>query len=425
MTGSYREAISRLKGRGRFGELGLTRMERLMASLGNPQDALWTAHLAGTNGKGSTAAFVESIWRRAGFRVGLYTSPHLFDWRERIQIDRRWISEGDLLRHLATIEATVGQEGDPITEFEAWTALAFLAFRQEAVQRAVIETGLGGRLDATNVLARPQVTAVVTVGLDHVERLGPDLASIAFEKASIAKRDVPMVMGRLPEEALTVALETAEKAGAPVFRLGKEFWVEPGHQGSLTFDGLGRRIHARPGLLGAHQTDNAALAIAMALLADPDIPDATIEAGIREARWPGRVEEVGEEPAVILDGAKNPLGMTALRKALEERYPGRRIRLVFGCLKERDPSALLWPLQDLVERLALFPLTDERALPEEGLVEAARSVGLSGEVLRTPEEAARFLLATPRDQVGVAAGSFYLVGPVRLALGLPDGRNGG
>ncbi len=411
---SVRSTIRRLHSRGRFGELGLERMERLMANLGQPQDAVPAIHVAGTNGKGSTAAMVEAVWRQAGFRTGLYTSPHLVDWRERIQVSGQRISPRLLAEHLATVERALGQEQDPLTEFEAWTAVAFMHFRHRQVHRAAIEVGLGGRLDATNVLHRPRAAAIVTIGLDHVQRLGGTLDAIAWEKAGVAKAGVPLVVGWLPPQALHVVQERAAQVGAPVILAGRDFTYS-GHGAQWQFAGLGRRVRAALSLSGTYQAENAAVATALLVLADPDLGPDQIRSGLEVARWPGRMERVSERPQVWLDGAKNPLGTQALRRHLDQVAAGKGVRLVFGCLDERDPAALLAPLADRVEELMLVPIHDARALPSAQLVAAAQTLGLKGR-LGTLGQAARFLLETPDSQVGVGTGSFYLVGPLRRLI---------
>lgn len=413
MNEAYREAVRRIRSRGRFGALGLERMERAVAALGHPERVFRIAHVAGTNGKGSTAAFLESILRQAGHRVGLYTSPHLFDWRERIQVDREWIPEDDVTRHLATIEAVQADAGDPLTEFEIWTLMALLALGEAEVDVAVLEVGLGGRLDATNVV-QPDVCAITTVGLDHVDRLGPDIASIAFEKAGILKPGVPAVVGDLVPEALAVVEERAHKLGSPLTRLGHEIVVVPrGEAHALA--AFGSTVVLRPSLPGRHQVDNAAVASAMALMLEPGLSSSAIEAGVSHCRLPGRLQVLQGEPPVVVDAAKNVMGMHALRSHLDREYPGMRVRLLFGCLAERDPSALLEPVIGRVGSIAVHALDDERALPLEVLVRAVEGFGLVPDVLATIDDCRVFLARTEGGEVGVATGSFYLVGPLIAA----------
>lgn len=413
MNEAYRTAVTRIRSRGRFGSLGLERMERIAAAMGHPERAFRIAHIAGTNGKGSTAAFLESILRHAGHRVGLYTSPHVVDWRERIQVDRAWITESDVIRHLAAIERAQGEGGDPLTEFEIWTLMAFLAFREAEVDIAVVEVGLGGRLDATNIV-RPDACAITTVGLDHVERLGPDIPSIAFEKAGILKPGVPAVLGPLVPEALAVVTRRASQVGAPLLRLGHEIALVP-HGKGQALEARGVRIALEPSLAGDHQVGNAAVASAMALILEPEVPPALIEEGVAQCRLPGRLEVLQKSPPVVADAAKNLMGMQALRAYLDREYPSLGVRLLFGCLGERDPAALLGPLAGRVTRLAVHALDDERALPMEDLVVAAAQVGLVAEEVATTEECLAFLSATGQGEIGVAAGSFYLVGPLITA----------
>lgn len=413
MNEAYRRAVERIRSRGRFGSLGLGRMERVAAALGHPERAFRTAHIAGTNGKGSTAAFLENILRQSGHRVGLYTSPHVVDWRERVQVDREWIAEADVIRHLAAIEGAQGEAGDPLTEFEIWTLMAFLAFREAEVDIAVVEVGLGGRLDATNIVT-PDACAITTVSLDHVERLGPDIPSIAFEKAGILKPGVPAVLGSLVPEALAVVTRRAHEVGAPLLRLGHEIALVP-HGKGQALEALGTRVVLEPSLSGRHQVDNAAVAATMALLLEPGVRPAAIEAGVSQCRLSGRLEVLQKSPPVVADAAKNVMGMQALGAYLDREYPSLGVRLLFGCLGERNPAALLEPLAGRVTRLAVHALDDGRALPMEDLVAAAAQVGLVPEEAPTIEECLAFLGATGKGEVGVAAGSFYLVGPLIAA----------
>jgi dihydrofolate synthase/folylpolyglutamate synthase len=401
------EALAYIAARGRFGELGLSRIRRLLGALGHPEERYRVAHIAGTNGKGSTAAFLAAMLQAAGERVGLYTSPHLVDPLERIQVDGVPITGAELAHLLAMcLDGPLIGEEDPATEFELWTALAFLAFAERGVTTAVVEVGLGGRFDATNAIARPQVTAITSIGFDHMDRLGDTLGAIAREKAGILKPGVPAVVGALPEEALAVVLEAAAGRGVPLLRQGVDFEATGGfREGAwwLSYRRGGTVREYRLGLLGPHQVGNAALARAMAEVLG--VPEEAAAQGLAQAHWPGRFD-LRRGGRLILDGAHNPDGMAVLAETLAAMYPGERLRVVFGCLRDREPEELLRPLAPHIGQLLLVDAPSERGFRAEEL-EARLGRGTA-----TTLAAA---LAEGAEVRTLVTGSLYLVGEA-LAL---------
>lgn len=407
--------------------MGLERIERACAALGTPQGRYPSAIVAGTNGKGSTCAFLAAILEAAGMRVGLYTSPHLVSFRERIRIGGEPISSAALERagtRLLQAWPAFGRPGDPegLTYFEAATALAFEAFADASVDFAILEVGLGGRLDATNVSGKRLVAAALTrIGLDHKEYLGSTLEEIAKEKAAVARPGVPLVVGPQRPEALAALRAHAEGIGAPV--------VEPpalsGIEGALSYRGPGAPIEGiRLGLRGIHQHENAATAVAAArtigdVLSDDRI-EAAIAAGLASARWPGRMEVVSEGPLIVLDGAHNPDGAIALASSFATCWPDVRPQLVFGVLDDKDRLPMMRALFPVAAGVHLVAPPSPRAVPPGAVAEEARRDGLGGipiERCRDVGEAiAAAREAAGRDGAVLICGSLYLVGAARAIL---------
>jgi dihydrofolate synthase/folylpolyglutamate synthase len=314
----YERILERLFALRRFGvRPGLGAIEAALERLGHPERAFPAVHVAGTNGKGSTAAICEAILRADGRRVGLYTSPHLSRFTERVRIDGAEISRAEITGFVDEAFAA----GPELTFFEVVTAAAFLALARAKVEIAVVEVGLGGRLDATNALARPLVSIITNVALDHTEILGETTAAIAAEKAGILRVGVPGVIGLVDPDAAAVIAARGAKVDTPLSWLGRDF-----------------ALGAAPTLLGAHQARNAAIAEA-ALLRLPEAlrpSGSAIARGLAEARWPGRLERLTDD--LIVDGAHNPDGAAALAAALPVLAAGRPIHLVLGTVEEKDAA---------------------------------------------------------------------------------------
>lgn len=397
--------------------LGLERVSAALERLGRPDHAYRSLQVAGTNGKGSTCAFLARLLRESGRRVGLYTSPHLVHPNERIQVDGEAISDAEFgvaLREVFLRCPEALEEPPSLTYFEVGTLAALVHFQRAGVEVAVLETGLGGRLDATTA-ARVEVTAIATIALDHTPLLGTTLGEIAREKAGILREGVPVAVLRQPPEAEAVLSRCAAERGAPLYREGEHF----GLTAAGCFRGLGRTVEGlRPGLRGAHQRRNAALAIATALLFDPSLSDDALRRGLSQTRWPGRFEQVETGPDLILDGAHNPEGAAALRAALAAEYPGRRVHLVFGVLADKDHTRVRAALFPGCASIHLCPVPSPRSLPPEAsVVEARRHSGVvrCHATWQQALEAARQGAAS--DEVIVCAGSLFLIGAVRAELG--------
>ncbi|MSP60627.1 MAG: bifunctional folylpolyglutamate synthase/dihydrofolate synthase [Myxococcales bacterium] len=409
----YARALGRLQALARFGvRPGLAAIARVLAALGHPERGVPALHIAGTNGKGSTAAFAEALLRAAGARTGLYTSPHLSRFTERIRIGGTEVGPGHTADLIERVLAAPG--GDQLTFFEVATAAAFACFAEERVDLAVIEVGLGGRYDATSCCA-PFATVVTGIGLDHTAQLGATTAAIAVEKVGIARPGVPLCAGPLDQAAGAVVEEGARTIGAPLYRFGVDFTVAAESDRIAYLGPGGPLADARIALPGAHQARNAALALAATSFAPRFAPDeAARREGLGNVRWPGRLERVA--PDLILDGAHNPDGAVALAAALvAEVGPrgGRRLVLLVGALADKDARGLLAPLLPLAARVVCTRPDSPRALAASELAAqvAALAPALPVESVQAPAEA----LACARRGGGlvVACGSLLLVGELR------------
>jgi dihydrofolate synthase/folylpolyglutamate synthase len=398
--------------------LGLERMQEALDELGHPELRLLSVQIAGTNGKGSSCAFLDSILRAAGHRVGLYTSPHLVDVNERIQVDGIAIDDATLgARVLEVLRRSPAACG--ATYFELGTLVAFEHFARSAVEVAVLEVGLGGRLDATTC-ARPRLTAVTRVGLDHTELLGETLTAIAREKGGIFRSQVPAVVAEQPPEALVALEAAAAAAGAPLVLEDRDFNLE----GSGRYLGEGWELDGlRLGLQGEHQRHNAALAITCARLLGRQgiaVNERAVRTGLAEVRWPGRLEQVSGRPPLLLDGAHNEDGVTVLRAALDAPpFAGRPVHLVFGVVADKRVGPMLERLLPRCHSASLTPLPTPRSLDPAGYLDQARSLCPRVDVFATLADAlnAARARATTDDGWMVVAGSLYLVGAVKALLG--------
>jgi dihydrofolate synthase / folylpolyglutamate synthase len=382
---------------------GLERVERALDALGHPERRYAVLHVAGTNGKGSTCAMAAAALEAAGHRVGLYTSPHLVSFSERIQVDGAPIDDGALGALVHEIRAAcpwhdAGPEAERLTYFEFATMAGLLHFAHRQVEVAVVEVGLGGRFDATNAVV-PKVAAVARIGLDHTQLLGETVEQIAFEKAGIFKRGVPAVVhAQQPPGALEKLRAEAQRKGAP-------FVVAPAdYRGTIA-------------LAGPHQRGNAALAqAALRELARAGVAlsDDAISRGIATARWPGRLEEIG---GVLLDGAHNPDGAAALAAALRTLHPGRPVELVFGVLSDKDHAGMLAALYGAVRRIHTVAPATTRARPAAEVRALARSRGIDADLHASVGEALTCARRAAADGALVCvAGSLYLVGEARALL---------
>ncbi len=383
----YSQILSYLFGLQRFGiKLGLANITALLENMGNPHAHFAAVHIGGSNGKGSTAAFVSSILQQAGLRVGLYTSPHLVDFSERIQVNGSPISQDrvvELTRRIRDVAEKMARNGKlwietdqvslpagfdaaqaTITFFEFTTAMAFLYFQEKKVDIAVVEVGMGGRLDATNVID-PLASIITCISIEHAEYLGKTLKKIAGEKAGIIKAGRPLFTAAHQPQVRAVFEEKCRELHSPFYVWGKDFRGRKQGTGSMVFQGRQYRWpDLQIGLAGIHQLRNASLALAaIESLIEKGwaIEETHIRRGLKETRWPGRLELIGRNPRVLLDGAHNPGATGVLRKALKGNFPRRRILLVLGIMGDKDISRMMAHLVPLADQVILTQPRMERA----------------------------------------------------------------
>jgi dihydrofolate synthase/folylpolyglutamate synthase len=360
---------------------------------------------------------LEACLRAAGYRTGLYTSPHLIDFSERIRIEGRTIPHETVVGMVAELRAALAAAGIALTHFEFTTLLAFEWFARVGIDVGVIEVGLGGRLDATN-LVRPVATAITSIALDHEAYLGTDLATIAAEKAGILKAGIPLALGRVPSEAERVILARAEEVGAPVMRLGPDPLLEPRPEG-LAFRAAGVSWEGlRVALPGAFQRDNAAVALMTLALVRERFPLDTeaVQTGLATVCWPGRLARVRERPLVLLDGAHNPAGVATLVRELPAEIGDRPIVLVFAAMADKDWQGMLRPLLPKVRRVVVTRVGRRGAEPRA--LAAALGARVPIEAVDEPRAALRAALdqAEVNDAV-VVTGSLFLVGEAYAEFG--------
>jgi len=413
----YQQSLAYLYGLQRFGiKLGLENIRRLLERLGHPERAFAIVHVGGTNGKGSACACLAEILRLAGYSTGLYTSPHLHSFTERIRVNGLAVDETELAA--LTDEVRACCDDIPATFFEFTTALALLYFQRQGVECAVLEVGMGGRLDATNAV-QPQVSVISTICLDHQQHLGATLSNIAAEKAGIIKPDTPLVIGRQPQAALEVLLQTAHQLNVPVWAAGRDFKVEAGEEG-FVFHAPGLFLpDLKPKLPGRHQYDNCALALAAALRLREKgwhLSDTVLREGVAQVSWPGRLEWFAAVPGVLLDGAHNEGGAQVLARYLAE-LPSRKIHWVVGMKGDKNPAAIMQPLLPMVSNVYCTVPPVEDGVPTAALAALAGSAGCAAQIFETPREAVQAALAARRaDDLILVAGSLFLVAAVREFL---------
>ena len=464
----YREALEYLESFQRFGiRLGLRNIRRLLKLLGNPQERLRVIHIGGTNGKGSVGAFLFYILREAGYKVGLYTSPHLIDFRERIRISNRLISKKELtvlvkkISHLISPpslreagRAHISHPNLQPTFFEITTALALKYFADQRVDFAILEVGMGGRLDATNI-TRPLVSIITNVDFEHTEHLGKSLRRIAYEKCGIIKEQIPVITAESKKEALEVIEETCRRKKARLYRVGREIRIDPRssildpcliqHPASsprpsrwagqgiqhlrnqeFNYQGIYEKYdNLKISLLGKHQLLNAACVLGAIELLQPQISITKnqIRKGLTKTTWPGRLEIVklrtqnSELRTVILDGAHNVTGAKALKKAIGDCFNYGRLILVLGILKDKDIKGIVAQLAPLASRIIITrPQTPRAAEPEEIAMIAKEYPG-SIVIKRKVSQAIRQAISYAKSEdIILITGSLYTVGEAKKAL---------
>jgi dihydrofolate synthase/folylpolyglutamate synthase len=414
---TYSEAVQFLYGLRLFGaKFGLENTFKLAALAGNLQDRLRFIHVAGTNGKGSTCAMLESIYRAAGLRVGLYTSPHLVAFGERIQVNRKPVAEADVVRLVEEILPWLKEfsaDHHP-TFFEVVTVMALRWFAEQKCDLVIWETGLGGRLDATNIVT-PLASVITNIQFDHQRWLGESLDQIAAEKAGVIKPGVPVVTGAEEPQALAVIQETALQQRSPLAL------VTPAHTQHPPLDNL------KLPLLGWHQRMNAAVALATVHALQTKLPVSAdaIRSGLTSVRWPGRMQLVERAGGrrVLLDGAHNSAGTTSLRAALEEHFPGVRPAFILGIMADKDWDLMCEILAPLAAKIFCVPVHSERTAEPGKLREACRRTNPDVQV-DTCSSLVEALARTQTEPFTVVAGSLYLIGEAMELLHVTAAPNG-
>jgi dihydrofolate synthase / folylpolyglutamate synthase len=419
----YSETYDFLCSLERFGILlGLENITRLLDSIGNPQKSFPVVHVAGSNGKGSTASFIASALIEAGYKTALYTSPHLNDFRERIRIDGAMVSMEEVV--LSTRKIREVYDPEHTTFFEFTTAVAFDIMARAKPDIGVIEVGLGGRLDATNTV-NPLVTVITDISREHEDYLGEGIESVAREKAGIIKNGVPLVTGATRAEARKVILGTARAGNAPVREFGKDFMGKRTALDAFTYSSRDLTLETLYlGMAGGHQIKNGSLACAVLeelRTIGYRISDRAITEGLRKTSFPGRFELVRSGPDTIIDGAHTPESMRLLKSTLKRHYPGVRPFMLLGMLKEKNYEEMIGILVPMAREVVCVRPQGDRAMDPEDLADHVKRYGIPAQVsedivmgLRMLEERAS------ENDVILAAGSLYMIGPVRRACGLKD-----
>jgi len=421
---TYQQALDYLNSREGLGSrLGLGRMERLLAALGSPEKSMHYVHVAGTNGKGSTSAHLAAMLQENGYTTGLYTSPYIETFCERIRVNGENIPEEEVGRLMGIIKAVVDtMADDPPTVFEIMTAMGFLYFHVRGVELAVLEVGMGGRFDATNVII-PDVCVITPIAYDHMEILGDTLAKIAFEKAGILKPGVPVVFAGQVPEAMETLTAQAERNGAKILAYGRDFSAE-GISSSLSGQRFAYRdengsLDIEMTLLGAHQIENASVAYkTMGVLKEQGyrVETEACLRGMKQTRWPARFEVLHLDPVIILDGSHNLAGMQTLYNGIREYLPGQKVNMVIGVLKDKAFADMVTCIAPLVQECRVLPVNSyaSRNMNPSVLVEEFHKHGVPAAAAGTIREALSSF--TKPDSATVVCGSLYLAGEVRPYL---------
>lgn len=453
---NYDETIRYLYSLRKHGiKFGLQNINKLLSALHNPHKSFLAVHVGGTNGKGSTSAIIASVLQTAGFTVGLFTSPHLISFTERIRVNGEEITENDVINIAAEIRdiASGFDEFSP-TFFEVVTAIAMLHFKGKEIDIAVMEVGMGGRLDATNIIM-PEVSVITNIGYDHKEFLGDTLGEIAREKAGIIKEDVPVVISYQDREALDVIKMTADEKHADLFLYGRDFSsvLKSENVSGLCFDYRGSDSFAIHDLIlplrGEHQMQNASLAIKAvglinersSILTSPLVAEGEgdrvshneywvqcIREGLKNVRWPGRLEYIQEDPPILIDAAHNPAAADALARALKRSFleTYKKIIIILGIMADKDIKGIMEPLLPLASEVILTAPSYSRAASPEHLADIAHSLGFSDlRIAPTVKDAIKLAIRksynsspiTHHSPLVLITGSFYTIGEAKEALG--------
>ncbi|HIC90459.1 MAG TPA: bifunctional folylpolyglutamate synthase/dihydrofolate synthase [Syntrophaceae bacterium] len=419
---SYLNSVNYLYDLQKFGiKLGLKNILSILKHLDNPHEHVRTVHIAGTNGKGSIAAMLSSILIKAGYKVGLYTSPHLVSFRERIKLNEKPISKIEVIRLVEEIKTKIDTHTSP-TFFEFTTAMAMLHFAKSSVDIAILETGMGGRLDATNVVT-PLVTIISNVSLEHKDYLGNTLKAITNEKAGIIKRGIEVITAERKPNVLAVIKGCCKKNSSPLFRVGEDIRKRRVNNKNNRFHYLGmdrQLFNLEVGLKGEHQVVNGVTALgAVEILIRKgyEVPESAIYQGLKEVNWPGRLEVIGENPTVVLDGAHNPVAATCLRQALLNEFSFHSLILVMGIMRDKDIKGMFKRLIPIADKVILTKPAYERAADPHYLYELGAFYQKDMIINQSVDEAVKLALSMAHEHDLICiTGSLYTVGEARKYL---------
>ncbi len=424
---AYQKSLDYLYGLEKFGMIfDLTQVERILEAIENPHREIQAIHIGGTNGKGSTAAMMASILQKEGYRVGLYTSPHLIRFTERIKVNGKEIEKEEVAALTEWMGERIGEANitSPFTFFDFTTAMALYYFKQKMVDLAVLEVGLGGRLDSTNVVD-PLLSIITNISKDHEAYLGKSILKIAGEKAGIIKKGRPLITAATQPHVLHLFSKICREKGSLYFRVGKEFrYVQSGER-NFDYEGIHRKLWGVSlNLWGFHQIINATTALgAMEVLEELGYPvshDAMMD-GLKEVEWPGRLEIICPSPRVVLDGAHNPAGALVLKESLEKELRYDHLILLIGVMKDKDIESILHLLAPLADRIILTRPNNDRAAPPALLKKALGQNGKKAEIVEDLKGAIdRGLSMTGERDLLCITGSLYTVGEAR-AYFIPRG----
>jgi dihydrofolate synthase/folylpolyglutamate synthase len=416
----YKDSLDYLYGLERHGIVfGLANIRNILNSLGNLHEKLKVIHIGGTNGKGSTAAMIQSILSRCGYRVGLYTSPHLISFTERIRIDDREITEAEVVRLTERIREAVGKNRIPetFTFFDFTTAMAMLYFVEAKVDLAILEVGLGGRLDSTNVVD-PLLSVITNISMDHRDYLGDTLEAVAREKAGIIKEGRVLVTAATQPKVVDLFQRICLEKKAPLYRVGRDFRGRRAGRRRFHYHGLKLNLpNLEIKLAGRHQIVNATAALGAIETFGRNgnrIRDEAIYEGLMGVQWWGRLEVAKEAPMVLLDGAHNPSAARKLKEAIAQEFPHERLFLVLGIMNDKDYRRIISILVPSADMTVLCKPRCERAAPPQMLLNEVKRIEKKGEIVEDVGEAVQHLLsmASERDIICIT-GSFYTIGEAK------------
>ena len=414
---TYQNSIAYLYGLQKFGiKFGLRKVSKLLARLGNPQEGLPCIHIAGTNGKGSTAAFISSIVSKAGYRVGLYTSPHLISFTERIKINNREISKSDVIR-LTSLLKNKSNDKDNITYFEIVTAMALLYFKEKKVDLSILEVGMGGRLDATNIVT-PLLSVITNISKEHEFYLGNSLLKIANEKAGIIKKNSVLITGATQPKVLSLFKKRCRTKKTRYYQFGKDISYKLANHNCFHYYGLQNSLEGlNVGLLGEHQIKNAAMALASVEILRGKryhIEDSAIYHGLNNVYWPGRLEVLKKSPIVVIDGAHNPAAMKNLKRVLFTEFNFRKLILVMGIMEDKDIRSMFKQIVPVAHKVILCEPNMDRAASTKIIAKRLQEWNVKYHQIKDVKEAVIYALsmAHPKDLICIT-GSLFTIGEAR------------